>query len=615
MNDNTTDMEGLNSHRFAMTTSSMEISSSKPETAEPMDDFSQNNNMEEYLWMKNREFVDTIAPTLAYLTIAMVAGLIGNSVVFTVYYKRFNAQATRTYILALSACNLLNDLLVIPTEIATLSVRYSFKAAGPCRMIVAVHGFLVPLSAFLLVAVAVDRYRRICRSTGGNEASWCKGAQRCVVLCVTLAFIYTVPSTVLHGPKAVPVSVTGRENVTGFTCFAVDNAFAGSLFPVIFDNATIAILALTIMVIVTCYALIGRHLWLHRRSQLKSTPPADDHGMSGDWNPSQTGEFCTETELSGIVFGQSETTEAAAEQNPVSKDDCSSPSIERLQPLVKERKQTEADTRGRRIFSVRNEMRGVQSGLACHITPTERHGDKSSAVGFNSNTPSNGGDSHPTTHQDLDNVNTTSSVVKLNDKTVDGNRTDHCDADKPTDHSDAGTFDHEFCGGTNSGTFPAFGGRQSLLKTPSTNETTIWTTLSTHRCRCCRRVLPVCWPASCLCPRPCRCPRQTDSQRVPSRPTDACTRGRQASIPRRTTLLLFVLTALYILTYLPRDVIILTGHGKYMSRGAHEQGGWYFNFKHILFRCWAINGAVSPLVYGFCSFRFRQECRRLFARR
>ena len=79
-------------------------------------------------------------------------------------------------------------------------------------------------------------------------------------------------------------------------------------------------------------------------------------------------------------------------------------------------------------------------------------------------------------------------------------------------------------------------------------------------------------------------------------------------IHKRTTLMMFVLTAMFIVSYLPYIVMAALLRGK----DALDVEGWLLNLEQIALRSFFINSAVNPLVYGFCSMRFRKELYRFF---
>ena len=168
--------------------------------------------MAEFLDTSNRDFALSLAPTLAYLVLLMAAGLVGNTIVFLVYYKRFKPSATRTYILAMSVCDLLNNVLALPSDFFEIYFHYNFDNVEACKFFGFFTRFVTLFSGFILVAVALDRYRTVCQPTKKQKSP--KYASVEVFLCGLFAVCAGSPLIILKGLQNVDVENT---NVTGVT--------------------------------------------------------------------------------------------------------------------------------------------------------------------------------------------------------------------------------------------------------------------------------------------------------------------------------------------------------------------------------------------------------------
>ncbi|KAK7102552.1 orexin/Hypocretin receptor type 1-like [Littorina saxatilis] len=218
-----------------------------------------NKDRNTFLHKKNLELISALAPTIAYTVVLMVIGLVGNAVVFLVYYRRFKPSVTRTYILAMSVCDFMTNVLVLPAGVVRLSFYYTFEAAWFCQLILTVTSLIVVYAGFLLLAVAVGRYRVICRPTLTRNPS--KEAYVALAVCGAVSVVLTVPSTLSHGARTVEVAGT---NITGTTCW-VSDSYTDSTFLDAF-NAVMAVLVVGCsLAMLTLYALIARRLWLHKK--------------------------------------------------------------------------------------------------------------------------------------------------------------------------------------------------------------------------------------------------------------------------------------------------------------------------------------------------------------
>ncbi|XP_041369966.1 histamine H1 receptor-like [Gigantopelta aegis] len=81
--------------------------------------------------------------------------------------------------------------------------------------------------------------------------------------------------------------------------------------------------------------------------------------------------------------------------------------------------------------------------------------------------------------------------------------------------------------------------------------------------------------------------------------------SRRESNARKTTLMLFVITVVYILSFLPHLVLMAT---KALDKNSLSGEGGATELVHnIIIRSYFINSVANPIVYGLCCQRFRTE--------
>ncbi|XP_041361200.1 G-protein coupled receptor 84-like [Gigantopelta aegis] len=83
--------------------------------------------------------------------------------------------------------------------------------------------------------------------------------------------------------------------------------------------------------------------------------------------------------------------------------------------------------------------------------------------------------------------------------------------------------------------------------------------------------------------------------------------------PGRSTVMLFAITVVYVLTFLPFLIVTIirthVGASFYSSLTKGEEVA-----VNIFLRSYLVNNCANPIVYGFCNVQFRQECKQLFKR-
>ncbi|OWF54283.1 orexin receptor type 2-like [Mizuhopecten yessoensis] len=99
---------------------------------------------------------------ICMLAVFSVVGSIGNILVIYVYAQRKDHLTSSVFILALAGTDFITCLIVIPYTIVSIYENYVLRFDAVCKF----YNFLitsnVPLSAFIMVAIAVDRYICIC---------------------------------------------------------------------------------------------------------------------------------------------------------------------------------------------------------------------------------------------------------------------------------------------------------------------------------------------------------------------------------------------------------------------------------------------------------------------
>ena len=163
--------------------------------------------------------------------------------------------------MAMSVCDLLTNILALPSDIFEICFHYDFDNVGACKFFGFVTNFLSLLGGSILVAVALDRFRTICQ-----PAKKQKSPKRLLVeifLCGVFAVCTGAPFTVLKGVQTVSVENT---NVTGVTC-SIDNAYIESSFFVIYNLITGVAFIICVTVLCVSYGLIGWHVWRHRKKE------------------------------------------------------------------------------------------------------------------------------------------------------------------------------------------------------------------------------------------------------------------------------------------------------------------------------------------------------------
>ncbi|KAH3698405.1 hypothetical protein DPMN_085925 [Dreissena polymorpha] len=201
-------------------------------------------------------------PLLVYLLIICISGTIGNILVFYVYRKKYGRSNCRTFVLCLSLISLIACAVVVPFECLALLREFNFQRAWVCKANVFLNTWPTLTSGLLLLCIAIDRYRKVCR-----PLLWQISQKESIIMCVCSAGIGLAISWISPVIYGIQRSHNVQYNVTVSQCVETE-AMRKTAFPLI-NNVLFAVLFFgACFGIITLYCLIVRGVKRHnaRRS-------------------------------------------------------------------------------------------------------------------------------------------------------------------------------------------------------------------------------------------------------------------------------------------------------------------------------------------------------------
>ncbi|KAK7091715.1 uncharacterized protein [Littorina saxatilis] len=217
-------------------------------------------NVNEFLNQKNAEYMSHLIPTIVFIVVLMIVGIVGNTVVFTVYYKRFEPSVTRTYILAMNVCAFLINVVSIPLKLVEICMHNTFDSEWGCKTSRILRHFLITFSTFILVAVSVDRYNVMCSVRHSLQYSL-ERAYVYMLLCAVVSLILSVPYGVITGNTK---TIFADSNITGVRC-GLSDEYKGSTTASVYDVTIGIMYVLCVVTMSVSYSRIVLHMWRHQK--------------------------------------------------------------------------------------------------------------------------------------------------------------------------------------------------------------------------------------------------------------------------------------------------------------------------------------------------------------
>ncbi|XP_067666086.1 cholecystokinin receptor-like [Haliotis asinina] len=220
-----------------------------------------NDNLYNLTEANNKKAI-LLLPVSILSAILMILGIVGNTVVATVIWTRMPKRAINAFIFTLALFDLISCVTCSPLDILELRFPYDFHFPGLCKLLRFARTLCTSSSGFLLIAIATERYRLICKYKK-SHMSTTQAWKTCGAIFV-IAVIISTPSVVLFGSR----SVTLGDGWNGTEC-SISDGYKGSIFPVMFYSLLIFLFFGTFIALCFLYAFVGIQIWKGRKIRTK----------------------------------------------------------------------------------------------------------------------------------------------------------------------------------------------------------------------------------------------------------------------------------------------------------------------------------------------------------
>ncbi|XP_052762411.1 annetocin receptor-like [Mya arenaria] len=223
----------------------------------------------------NKDKINEYALAIAFASLMIVLGSVGN--IFSVIYYGFKAPKTSTNVIitGLAIVDLIACFVFID-EIFELCFTVTYRSRAACKILYFVNEWLVVTSGFILLLVAVDRYRKICRPFQWQLTG--KSSKLSFAAIILVAMIYCVRNIALLDIVEVQVpDQEGNKMIRAYYCTHSKDPDLSVIIEV-FHKLDFASTTLVIIILAILYSLISKTLWTSRRTIRKSCSIKRAHG-------------------------------------------------------------------------------------------------------------------------------------------------------------------------------------------------------------------------------------------------------------------------------------------------------------------------------------------------
>uniref|UniRef100_A0A0B6ZZK1 G-protein coupled receptors family 1 profile domain-containing protein n=1 Tax=Arion vulgaris TaxID=1028688 RepID=A0A0B6ZZK1_9EUPU len=213
----------------------------------------------------NRRYSQTLIPCLVYVGVLMIVGIVGNSLVCYVFGFRFKRGAQNYFIMFLAVFDILSCAVGLPGEIFDMSVHFKYTSDSLCKTMRFINTFTSIGSIFTLIVIAIDRYRRV-RKPLKSQITTHHSKLSLIPTCV-ISIMFSVPACYVYGLRTVE---TGMPGVTGLDCTISDQAKV-TIVPLVYNGILFLCFIILVSSLIIMYFLILIGLKKHARTIRKAS--------------------------------------------------------------------------------------------------------------------------------------------------------------------------------------------------------------------------------------------------------------------------------------------------------------------------------------------------------
>ncbi|CAL1542182.1 unnamed protein product, partial [Lymnaea stagnalis] len=149
-------------------------------------------------------------PSLIYLGVIGAMGTVGNSLILIVYSRKKKKTATTIFIQFLAVVDLVTDVVIIPATVYIRLFYGDFGVAYLCKTYVFANITMTVVPMLAILAIAVTRYRKICKTFG-----WQVSPYQAKVTCGVIVVV----ASLVVSPYIIARSMRQPSSTNGTVCY------------------------------------------------------------------------------------------------------------------------------------------------------------------------------------------------------------------------------------------------------------------------------------------------------------------------------------------------------------------------------------------------------------
>ena len=203
-----------------------------------------------------------LIPAMLFVIVLLILGVLGNIMVWIFYGCKTKITPSTSFILTLSIFDLLSCAISMPMEIIDMRFFFNFESNAACKVLRCLNHFSSFASGLTLIAIATDRYRRICKPF--NQQLNNKHVRIVSGFAAVVAILLSWPAMLFNTVMEVDVKNQYSVNLTGFDC-TTSKEDSLKTYILAYSILQFSLFIITTGVLAILYFFIGRQLFRHKK--------------------------------------------------------------------------------------------------------------------------------------------------------------------------------------------------------------------------------------------------------------------------------------------------------------------------------------------------------------
>ena len=213
------------------------------------------------------ELWEWVLPVVVFIGCSAFFSVIGNLYILFLFIRHYRPCNFRYFAICLCVVGLVGGIMAVPFDIVLRRYYYMFPNTPLCKLKHFMTMFVILADVFVLAAICLDRYRKVCRPLHWQIRK--HGAFIMSIGIFVLSAILSIPSPIFVGNREGTLVLKNKNITLNVSKCDVNNEFAQSKLPSLVLLLGYILLTVVQLTMIVLYVLITKTIIQHMKEAKK----------------------------------------------------------------------------------------------------------------------------------------------------------------------------------------------------------------------------------------------------------------------------------------------------------------------------------------------------------